>query len=154
MNRREVFGVLGAGVAGLAALESGEANAQHPHHHDKLHGDCLDACNECFTVCNETFHHCFEKVKDGHKQHYRAASLTIDCQTFCRQTAELMARESELVGAACLACAEACHKCAEECAKHDDDQMRECVKSCRQCEKACREMAKAPAAQPDTEPDK
>ena len=154
MNRREVFGALGAGVAGLAAVGAGEAGAQHPHHHDKLHGDCLKACQECATVCNETFHHCFEQVRDGHKQHYRAASLTVDCQEFCRLSAELMSRESELINAACLACAEACQKCAEECAKHDDDQMKECVRACRTCEATCRAMAKAPALRPDTLPDK
>jgi hypothetical protein len=152
MNRREVFSALGMGVGGVALLGSGEARAQEPHHHDKMHGDCLKACSECANVCNETFHHCFEKVKDGHKQHYRAAGLAIDCQEFCRTSAELMARESELIATACLACAEACKKCAEQCAKHDDDQMKECVKACQACEKTCREMAKAPALRPDTEP--
>ncbi len=38
MNRREILGVAGAGLAGIA-LGATESRAQHPHHHDKLHGD-------------------------------------------------------------------------------------------------------------------
>ena len=93
MNRREVLSALGMGVGGVALLGPGEARAQEQHHHhDKLHGDCLKACEACSTVCNETFHHCFEKVKDGHAEHHRIAYLTIDCQEFCGLTSELMAR--------------------------------------------------------------
>ena len=152
MNRREVLSALGMGVGGVALLGPGEARAQEPHHHhDKLHGACLKACSECANVCNETFHHCFEKVKDGHKVHNRAAALTLDCHEFCCLAADFIGRESELIAMACLVCANACEKCAEECARHDDEEMKECVQACRTCEKACREMAKVPAPKPDTE---
>jgi hypothetical protein len=141
MNRREILGAVGVGLAGVV-LGADEARAQHPHHHDKLHGDCLKACETCATVCNETFHHCFEKVKDGHAEHHRMAILAIDCQEFCRLSSELMARESPLVATACLACAAACKTCAAECSKHDDPQMKECAEACEACEKTCRAMAK------------
>ncbi len=91
-------------------------------------------------MCNETFHYCFEHIKDGHKEHDKAAQLTIDCQEFCRLSAELMARESPMMGLACLSCADACRLCAEECAQHDDPQMMECAEACRACEKSCRMM--------------
>jgi hypothetical protein len=147
MNRRKIFGLLGAGLAG-ATLSEGAVGAQHPHHHDKLHGECLKACESCATICNETFHHCFEKVKDGHADHHRTAMVTIDCQEFCRLSAELMARESPLIATACLACAEACKLCSVECERHDDPQMKECLEACRQCEKACRSLASAIATAP------
>jgi hypothetical protein len=121
MDRRDLLGVLGVGAVGLIAAPGREARAQHPHHHGKLHGDCLKACEACATVCNETFHHCFYQVKDGHADHHPTAVLTI----------------------ACLACADACKLCATECSKHDDPQMKECVAACRACETACRAMAKA-----------
>ena len=143
MDRRDLLGVLGAGAVGLIAASGREARAQHPHHHDKLHGDCLKACEACATVCNETFHHCFEKVKDGHADHHQIAVVTIDCQEFCGLTSELMARESPLISIACLACADACKACAAVCRQHDDPQMKECVEACKKCEAACREMAKA-----------
>jgi hypothetical protein len=142
MNRREILGVVGAGFAGVA-LGATESRAEHPHHHDKKHGDCLKACEECAAICNETFHHCFYKIKDGHTEHHRAAILTIDCQEFCGLSAKLMARESPLIATACLACAEACKACAAECSRHDDPQMKECVEACRKCEASCREMVKA-----------
>ena len=126
---------------------------QHPHHHDKLHGDCLKACEACTAVCNETFHHCFEMVKDGHTGHHKIATVTIDCQEFCGLTAELMARESPLISVACLACTEACKTCAAVCIRHDDPQMKECAEACRKCEAACREMAKA-VADPEAESSK
>ena len=160
MKRREVLNALGMGIGGVALLGSQEAQAQehhhhhhHEHHHDKLHGDCLKACSECANVCNETFHHCFETVKDGHKHHYRAAALTLDCHEFCCLAADLIGREGEVIATVCLACADVCKICAEECAKHDDEQMKECVKACLDCEKHCRELAKAPPLRPDTEPE-
>jgi hypothetical protein len=142
MRRREILGVAGLGLAG-AALFTKQATAQHPHHHDKYHGECLKACEACATICNETFHHCFEKVKDGHAEHHAVAVLAIDCQEFCGLTSELLARESPLISITCLASAEACKKCAAECSKHDDPQMKECVAACKACEAACRAMAQA-----------
>lgn len=141
MDRREMLHLLGGGAVGLAAMAGREARAQHPHHHDTLHGECLKACTVCAEVCNETFHHGFEHIKDGHAEHGKAARLTIDCLGFCRLSADLLARESPLMGLACAACADACKACAEECSKHDDAQMKECAEACRACEKACRAMA-------------
>jgi len=131
---------MSVGAAGLIAGAS-EAHAHHPHHHDKVHGDCLHACNDCAIVCNETYHYCFDHIKDGHPEHSKAAQLAMDCQEFCKLSAELMARESPMMGMACSACADACKLCAEECAKHNDPQMKECEEACKACEKSCREMA-------------
>jgi hypothetical protein len=144
MDRRELLGALGMGAAGLIVPSGREARAQqHPHHHDKLHGECLKACEACATVCNETFHHCFHQVKDGHADHHPTAILAIDCQEFCGLASEVMARESPLIPLACLACADACKICGAECSKHDDPQMKECAAACKACEAACRAMAKA-----------
>ncbi len=143
MDRRELLGAFGASAAGLIALSGREARAQHPHHHDKLHGECLKACETCATVCNETFHHCFHKVKDGHTEHHTIAALSIDCQEFCGLATELLARESPMISVVCLACADACKMCGAECSKHDDPQMKECTAACKTCESACRAMAKA-----------
>jgi hypothetical protein len=145
MDRRDLLGILGAGAAGLTALNGGQAQAQaqaqHPHHHDPEHGECLKACLHGGEVCNETFHYSFGHLKDGHTEHAKVAELTIDCQDFCTIAAALLSRESTLLGHACLACAEACKACAEECKKHDDKQMKECVEACLACEKTCRAMA-------------
>jgi len=140
MNRRELLNALGVGAAGLVAASGARAQTEHPHHHDKVHGDCLKACNDCAVICNETFHYCLEHLKVGHKEHDRSAQLTIDCQEFCRLSAELIARESVMLGLACSACADACKVCAEECGRHNDAQMKECFDACRACEKACRAM--------------
>jgi hypothetical protein len=96
-----MVGVMGAGAVGLVGAAGREARAQHPHHHDKVHGDCLKACNECAGVCSETFHDSLENLNDGHKEHARLTALTLDCQEFCTLTAELMGRESPLIGLAC-----------------------------------------------------
>lgn len=141
MDRRTLLGMLGAGAAGLATVPGSAATAQHPHHHDADHGDCLKACLHGAEVCNETFHYCFGHLKDGHTEHARIAELTIDCQDFCKLAAALLARESSMVAHACSACAAACQACAEECQKHDDQQMKECIAACLACEKSCRAMA-------------
>lgn len=150
MDRRSMMGLVAVGTAGLAGLGS-SAIAQHPHHHDAEHGDCLKACLHAAEVCNETFHSIFAHLKDGHAEHAKVAELTIDCQEFCGLAARLLSRESTLVAQACLACAEACLACVKECREHDDPQLKECVEACSACEKACRVMAdrarsaKAPA---------
>ena len=141
MDRRDMLTLLGAGAVGWGALAGRQARAQHPHHHDKVHGDCLAACTKCAEVCNETFHHCFSHLKDGHQEHAQALRLTIDCQDFCKLAAALIARESDVMGHACTACAEVCRTCADECKEHDDPQMKECADACLACERACREMA-------------
>jgi hypothetical protein len=141
MNRREILGLAGIGMTGLS-LGAVSAAAQHPHHHDKLHGECLKACDTAATVCNETFHHCFHKVKDGHPEHHEIATITIDCQEFCKLSAELLARESPLIITALTACAESCKLTALACSKHDDPQMKECADACKKCETASLAMAK------------
>ena len=143
MDRRELLGTLGMGAIGLAALTGREALAddQHPHHHDPAHGECLKACLLVSQVCNETFHYSFNHLKDGHKEHSRIAELTVDCQAFAALAATMLARESDMLGHACTACAEVCKACVEECKKHDDKQLKECVDACLACEKSCRAMA-------------
>jgi hypothetical protein len=140
MERRQLLGILGAGTAGLFTLAGREALAQHPHHHDSDHGDCLKACLHCAEVCNETFHYSLGHLKDGHKDHADVAALTIDCQEFCSLAAGLISRESAMMGHSCAACAEVCKACAEECKKHDDKQLKECAEACLACEKTCRAM--------------
>jgi hypothetical protein len=140
MHRRELIGVIGAGAFGLSAMSGGEAKAQHPHHHDPEHGDCLKACKTAAEVCNETFHYSFGHLKDGHEVHARVAELTIDCQDICALAAAWLGRESALMPLACAACAEACKLCAEECKKHDDKQLKECLEACLACERSCRAM--------------
>ena len=39
MDRRNLLEVLGAGAVGLVATSGRVARGQHPHHHDKLHGE-------------------------------------------------------------------------------------------------------------------
>jgi len=144
MDRRELLGVLGAGAAGFAVLNGRAALAlQQEGHRDKMHEDCLKACQECARACEETFHHCFMLVEKGHKEHGRAAHLALDCAEFCILSAKLIARQSELMAGSCEACADASKACGDECAKHDDATMKACVEACRRCEKTCREMVKA-----------
>lgn len=143
MNRRELLGTLGMGAVGMTALAGRKALAddQHPHHHDPAHEECLKACLLVSQVCNETFHYSFNHLKDGHKEHSRVAELTVDCQAFAGLAAAMLARESDMLGHACTACAEVCKACVEECRKHDDKQLKECVDACLACEKSCRAMA-------------
>ena len=146
MNRREVFGVLGA--AGLSALAAGEAAAQaheheHAHHHDKTHEECLKACGDCAKSCDETFHHCYLMVADGKKEHAKSLHLLSDCAGFCALSACMIAKHSPLMIHSCLACAEACKETAAEVGKFDSPEMKDAVKALERCEASCREMVKA-----------
>lgn len=140
MRRRELMGVMTAGVTGLVALGGGTALADHEHPHDEH----IKIMADCARVCNEAAHHCLTEVKKGgpHAEHHaKAHEAAMDCQEFCTLTAALMARSSPMAKYAHPACADACRDCAAACGGHKDEVMAECVKACRACEKVCREMA-------------
>lgn len=145
MERREVLTTLGATAAGLVAMAGGSARAQHEGHvhRDKVHEDCLRACQACGLSCHETFHHCYTLLAQGKKEHAKALHLVADCAKFCDLSVDLIAGQSPLMAASCSACAEACKACAAECDKFDSPEMKACAKACRECERTCREMVKA-----------
>jgi hypothetical protein len=143
MDRRKLLATFGAAAAGLVAAGA-SASAQHEgHHRDKIHEDCLTACEACERSCNEAFHHCYEQVAQGKKEHAKALHLVADCAKFCDLSAGLIANQSPLMAQACAACAEACKACAAECGKFDSPEMKACAEACAKCEKTCREMVKA-----------
>ncbi len=151
MDRRELFGILGAGAVGLSVLAQTESRAEedtaHHHEHGNEHEECMKACGECAKVCNETASHCLKALNEGtgdRKMHAKVHALTMDCQEFCVLSATLIARDSELMGQACEACAEACRVCAAACEAHPaSEQVQACVKACRHCESTCRAMSKS-----------
>jgi hypothetical protein len=143
MDRRDLLGVLGAGAAGLLAVQGSSSRAQQSPHHGAMHGDCLKACQTCTEECNATFDHCSRLVEQGHKDHARAARLALDCSEFCGLSARLVARDSTLMDSACQACADACKVCGDECARFDSERMKTCAEACRKCEQACRDMVRS-----------
>jgi hypothetical protein len=149
MKRREMLGALGVGAAGLTALSAGSSPAQqprgeeHPHHHDKVHEDCLKACSDCARSCDETFHHCYMMVAQGKKEHAKSLHLVSDCAGFCSLSACMIAKHSPLMVHSCASCAEACKATAEEVGKFDSAEMKRAAESLRKCEQSCREMVRA-----------
>ena len=149
MDRREMFGTLAAGTAGLFALNSGaSASASAAFFADdakmkEVMKDCLKACEMCAVTCEQTFTHCFGLVSEGKKEHAKAAQYALDCADFCALSVKMMLRESDLMSASCGACSEACKKCGDECAKFDSEIMKKCVAACRECEKTCKAMVSA-----------
>lgn len=147
MDRRELLGVAAAGAAGLVALaRNGVASAAAWVDDSKMKtamDDCLKACKACASTCEETFEHCFGLVKEGKKEHAKAAEYALDCAEFCALSVRMMLRKSDLMAESCRACAEACKMCGDECAKHEGEEMKRCVAACRECEKTCHAMAAA-----------
>lgn len=148
MNRRELIGALGVTAAGvvLPLGRAAQAADEKQDQHEKMHLDCLKACQDCEEICRKTFHHCYELLEQGKREHARAMRLTGDCAQFCDLAADMIASHSSLMAYSCTACAEACKACAEECAQSDSAEMKACAEACRACEKTCREMVKAMSA--------
>jgi hypothetical protein len=149
-RRRELFGVLGTGAAGLAIMATrseaqavgGQTGVHDPRHAEMLK-NCEEACGHCEATCNTTFHHCLRQAAAGKTQHATMAQMVVDCAAFCNLSAAMIARHSALMIEACRACAEACRRCAEECGSSDtDEMMKTCVTACRRCEESCRNMVR------------
>lgn len=143
MDRRELLGFLGAGAAGLVALDAGATPPPHDNGRDGAHDACLKACRDCASVCEEAFRHGLKLLEQGKKGAADAVRLALDCAEFCALSAKLIARQGALTAEACAACADACKRCGDECARSDDAVLKACAEACRRCERTCREMAKA-----------
>jgi hypothetical protein len=146
MNRREMIGALGLGAAALTLTDREARGYQdHEHEHAQGHNEHIRIMGECAMLCNEAAHHCLQHLGagKGDLQHLaRAHELTMDCQSFCVLTAELMSRSSPLTVYAHQACADACRDCAAVCDKADEEHkiLHACAAKCRECETACRAM--------------
>jgi hypothetical protein len=155
-KRRELFGVLGTGAAGLAlmanrseagderAAQAGEKHAGPDPRHEAMLRECDEACGHCEAACNAAFHHCISQAAAGKAEHAKMAQLVVDCAAFCTLSAAMISRHSSLMIESCRACAEACHRCAEECGTAAaDEMMKTCATACKRCEESCRNMVKA-----------
>lgn len=146
MDRRNMLVSAGAiavvGMAAGVAQAQGKSSTMTASKLDKMHQDCLDACQRCEATCNETVKHCMTHLSQGHKDHAGCAEIALSCQDFCGLSAKLIARSCTLAPSACAACAKACDACAAECEKmKTDEQMVACANACRECAAACRSMA-------------
>lgn len=150
MNRRELFGTLGATAVALGTYSSAQAQvAKKPqkaedHSHDDHHvDDCAKACTACQLKCHSCHHHCEELVAAGKKQHVQTMKLCVDCGDICAVAANIVARHGALSTMVCEACAKACDECGKACAQFaDDEHMKACSQECKKCAAACREMIK------------
>jgi hypothetical protein len=155
-RRRELFGALGTGAAGLALLANrseaaqGQAPVPEPKHsgldprHAEMLRTCEEACGHCEATCETTFHHCIKMAGQGKTNHASMAQMVADCAAFCSLSATMIARHSSLMVESCRACAEACRRCAQECGSADvDETMKTCITACRRCEESCRNMVRA-----------
>jgi hypothetical protein len=148
-RRREIFGALGTGAAGLAliaaksAVADQDSGAEDPKHAG-MKKSCCDTCGECAQACNKAFHHCLEQASGGKPRHAKMAQTVADCAAFCALSSELISRHSMMMALSCRACADACHQCAEECETFDADlDMKACLEACKRCEESCRNMVKS-----------
>ena len=145
MDRREMFGLMGAGAVGLAALSGREAAASFQAHAklDAVHEECLKACSDCAKTCDMTFHHCYTQVAEGKREHAKPLHYVADCAGFCALSACNIAKHSPLMAYSCEACAESCKATIAVVSAFDSPEMKEAVRSLTACEKSCRAMVEA-----------
>ena len=103
---------------------------------------CIEACYACAAECNHCASACLGE--EDVKMMARCIALDMDCAEICALAAGAMARNSEMAGALCTACAAVCQACADECGKHQHGHCQRCAEACRRCAEECRKMS-APA---------
>jgi hypothetical protein len=147
-KRREIFGALGAGAAGLTLIAGNNAaraqSVADDHKHVEMNKKCCNICDDCARACNEAFHHCVEQAAGGKARHAKVAQVVADCAAFCTLSATMIGRDSAMMMFSCRACADACRQCARECEPFiADPAMKQCFDACTRCEESCRNMVKA-----------
>ncbi len=145
MDRREMFGMLGAGAFGIAALSGREAFAADEAHAklNSVHKECLEACGECAEACDMAFNHCVTQVAEGKKEHAKPLRYAADCAGFCALSACNIAKHSPLMAHSCEACADACKDTLAVISKFDSEEMKAATKALVRCEAACKAMVQA-----------
>jgi hypothetical protein len=148
MNRREVFGTLGATAIAFGSLASAQAQSEKKaekggDHNDSHFKNCAKACAECQLECHSCQHHCEDLVGAGKKEHIKTMKLCSDCGDICAVAASIVSRHGALSTIVCEACIKACEECGQACAHFaTDEHMRKCSEECKKCATACREMIK------------
>lgn len=153
MDRREVLGLMGAGVAGVFAM-GGNAQARPDDDDDDSgneHDEHLEVMARCARDCARAASHCLEQLKQGDSEnaekHFKALTHASACEEFCILSAKQMACESPLAHLAHEANAQACTKCADACEGIEGEIMEQCVASCRECAELCSQVARQGAQQ-------
>ena len=142
MDRRELFGILGATTAGVFIASGSTTLAAQEGHANDSHHKCAEACANCMHACEEAYSHCRLLVTSGKVIHAKAMQLCVDCAEICGTSAKLVARMSPLMIHTCRACAECCEATLAECEKFSDAEMKAVAVSLRACAKSCRDMVK------------
>jgi hypothetical protein len=147
MDRREMFGVVGAAAAGLGFTAGNEASGELATSktgdgYAECSCQCVESCTNCMNCCNESYLHCFHEVGKAKPRYAKAMQLCVDCGEVSGTAAKLVARESAVMSHICQAGAATCEDCIAECEKLDDPKMKEAIESMRKCAVNCRAMLK------------
>ncbi|WP_435018386.1 four-helix bundle copper-binding protein [Tundrisphaera sp. TA3] len=142
MDRRTMFGLMGAGAVGMVAMPGAGAVAAAPAA-DDIHEECLKACSDCAKACEMAVNHCLKEVGMGKKEHAKPLRYVMDCAGFCALSAKNIASHSPMMALSCESCGEACKETMEQVAAFDSPEMKAVAAELKRCEASCRKMVAA-----------
>ena len=141
MERRELFGALGAiAMAGVAA--SSFAADEHAHHHGggSKYAALIAAAGDCVAKGDACLAHCIVLLGDGDKAMAECAKSVNQLLPLCGALQRLAAQGSAYMPALAKVALESCSECEKVCRKHADKhaECKACMESCAECIKQCK----------------
>jgi Cys-rich four helix bundle protein (predicted Tat secretion target) len=142
MQRREIFGALGAvAVASMAAKTLAQTEPMHHHHGGPSKFEALiSAAGDCVAKGDACLAHCLVQLGTGDKSLADCATAVNSLIPLCGALQRLAAQGSPFVVAQAKVTLESCTECEKVCRKHADQhaECKACMEACTECIKQCK----------------
>lgn len=141
MERRELFGTLGA-VALVGMATQSWAQDEHAHHHGggSKYQALIMAAGDCVAKGDACLAHCLVLLGDGDKSMADCAKSVNQMMPLCGALHKLAAQGSSFTQALARVALESCNECEKVCRKHADKhaECKACMEACVECAKQCK----------------
>lgn len=141
MERRELFGALGAVALAGMATQSWAQN-EHAHHHGggSRYAALIAAAGDCVAKGDACLAHCLVLLGEGDKAMAECAKSVNSLLPLCGALQKLAAQGSAYTSALAKVALESCTECEKMCRKHAEKhaECKACMDSCAECIKQCK----------------
>ncbi len=140
MERRELFGALGAVALAGVATKSWAQDAHAHHHGGSKYQELIAAAGDCVAKGDACLAHCLVLLGEGDKALADCAKSVNQLLPLCGALQRIAAQASSFTQALAKVALESCTECEKVCRKHADKhaECKACMEACAECIKQCK----------------